>query len=228
MKVVLYGGTFDPIHYGHLIMAEEIRQRFLLDQVHFIPSMIPPHKNQTTVASPSDRLLMVNMATLFNPSFFISSFEIERGGTSYSIDTILYFKSRFTEGTELFFLMGVDAFIEISTWKDFPKVLTSCRLIITSRPGYSLSVAMENLPSILKNHHHDLSLGYFPLDAPWPASSDQKLAKDLLFVEVPAIDISSTMIQQRASTDKSLQYLVPPTVEAYIKKYGLYSKKHKK
>ena len=202
MKIALYGGTFDPIHYGHLIIAEEIRQRLLLNQIYFIPCAIPPHKEQKPITAASDRYFMVTLATLSNPHFFASSAEIDRGGPSYSIETIQFFKQKVGPETELYFIMGLDAFLEISTWKNFQNLLTSCRLIVTSRPGLDLQSAIQDLPKILLDFHKGLRFSFHKMNS---SSSLKKVAdqgENVFFVEVTDIDLSSTLIQQRASMAK--------------------------
>ena len=224
MKIALYGGTFDPIHYGHLIIAEEIRQRFVLNQIYFVPCAIPPHKDQKQITPSSDRYLMVILATLSNPHFFASSAEIDRGGTSYSIETIQFFRQQFGQETKLYFIMGLDAFLEISTWKKFHELLASCKLIITSRPGLELQTAIKDLPKILLGHDKGLHFSFYKRNSSPRLTHIVDRGEGLFFVEVPDIDISSTVIQRRASMAKSLRYLVPSAVEDYIKKYGLYSR----
>jgi len=224
MKIALYGGTFDPIHYGHLIIAEEIRHRFLLNQIYFIPCAIPPHKDQKHITSASDRYFMVTLATLSNPYFFSSSAEIDRGGPSYSIETIQFFRKKLGPETKLFFIMGLDAFLEISTWKKFQELLTSCRLVVTSRPGLDLQTAIQDLPKILLDYHKGLHFSFHKMNSFSRLTKIDDKGEDVFFVEVTGIDISSTMIQLRASMAKSLRYLVPSAVEEYIKKYGLYTK----
>jgi nicotinate-nucleotide adenylyltransferase len=220
VKFALYGGTFNPVHFGHLTIAEEVRQRFSLDRVYFIPSALPPHKSPQEVASPLDRFLMVTLATVSNPSFFASSVEIERGGKSYSIETVHYFQQQFGQEALVYFLMGLDAFWEISTWKNFAALIASCKFIIASRPGMDLQDAVKNLPKILVNHYEGLRFAFCKSLQEITPVVDQ--GENLFFVEVPGIGISSTMVRSRALAGKSLRYLVPPGVEEYIKKHGLY------
>jgi len=224
MNIALYGGTFDPIHYGHLIIAEEIRQRFLFNQIYFIPCGIPPHKVQKHITSASDRYFMVTLATLSNPHFFSSSAEIDRGGPSYSIETIQFFRQQLGPETKLYFIMGVDAFLEISTWKNFYELLTSCRLVVTSRPGLDLQTAIQDLSKILLDYHKGLHFSFHKMNSSSRLTKIVDKGENVFFVEVTEIDISSTLIQLRASMAKSLRYLVPSAVEEYIKKYGLYAK----
>lgn len=224
MKFALFGGTFNPVHFGHLIIAEEIRQRFSLDRIYFIPSALPPHKSPERIASPLDRFLLVSLATVSNPSFFASSIEIDRGGKSYSVETVQNFRQQFGQEAKIYFLMGLDAFWEIATWKNFPELIASCKLIITSRPGMDLQDAVKNLPKILVNRHQGLRFAFCPVKSLQETTPVVDQGEDLFFVEVPGIDISSTMVRSRALAGKSLRYLVPPLVEEYIKKHGLYSK----
>ena len=224
MRYALFGGTFNPVHYGHLTIAEEIRQRFSLDRIYFVPSSLPPHKSPEDVASPLDRFLMVTLATVSNPSFFVSSVEIDRGGRSYSIDTVQYFRQQFGKEAHIYFIMGLDAFWEISTWKNFTELIASCKLVVTSRPGMDLQNAVKNLPKILLNHHQGLRFSLSAGKAFQELNTVVDQGEDLFLVEVPGIGISSTMVRSRALAGKSLRYLVPPVVEEYIKKHGLYSK----
>lgn len=227
MRFALYGGTFNPVHYGHLTIAEEIRQRFSLDLVYFIPSALPPHKSSEQIASPLDRFLMVTLATVSNPFFLASSVEIDRGGKSYSIETVQHFKQQFGQRAQIYFLMGLDAFLEISTWKDFAALLSSCKLIVTSRPGADLEAAVRNLPTILRDHHQGLCFSLCKMGSSGEITPVVDQGENLFFVEVTAIDISSTMIRSRAFRGQSLRYLTPRAVEEYIKKHSLYNEKDK-
>ncbi|NSW76103.1 MAG: nicotinate-nucleotide adenylyltransferase [Candidatus Atribacteria bacterium] len=132
------GGTFDPIHYGHLVTAEEVRDYFDLEEVVFVPSARPPHKIGQEISDPEHRYLMVVLATVTNPYFRVSRVEIERPGPSYSIDTVRYFKSVWGEDTEIFFITGADAFAQISHWNNPTELLSICTFVAASRPGYRL------------------------------------------------------------------------------------------
>ena len=144
IRLGLFGGTYNPIHQGHVQAAEKVRDRFQLDQVWFIPSHIPPHKSNDEVASPEHRMNMVRLAVTGLPGLIPSSIEIEDEGTSYSILTLGKIKKQFpTAG--LYFILGVDAFIEIDTWRAYEQVMEQCRFIVISRPGYDLEKAKEVL-----------------------------------------------------------------------------------
>jgi nicotinate-nucleotide adenylyltransferase len=137
-KKGIMGGTFDPIHYGHLVTAEEVRDYFDLEEVVFVPSARPPHKIGQEISDPEHRYLMVVLATVTNPYFRVSRVEIERPGPSYSIDTVWYFKKIWGEDTEIFFITGADAFAQISNWNNPAELLSLCTFVAASRPGYRL------------------------------------------------------------------------------------------
>ncbi|MFH0924296.1 MAG: nicotinate-nucleotide adenylyltransferase [bacterium] len=158
MSIAIYGGTFNPIHYGHLIVADEVRQAFQLDKIIFVPSAIPPHKKYEAIIDPQHRYNMTHLAIASNSHFVASTVELDRGGKSYSIDTIKELKKEYKDEKDFFFIMGADAFLEISTWKAADKILELCRFIIVSRPGTSLGKVIkylsskDNLPDYLKKN----------------------------------------------------------------------------
>ena len=193
-RLGIMGGTFDPIHYGHLVTAEAARTRFRLDQVVFVPSGRPPHKIGGTTEA-SDRLVMTQMAIVTNPGFSLSDIEARREGYSYSIDTVREFFDIYGPELELFFITGADAILSIPTWKDAADLLNMCTFIAASRPGFDLA-----------------ELNKLPLA--W-------LERIRLF-EIPALAISSTDIRRRVKNGDSIKYLLPEPVEHYILRYGLY------
>lgn len=199
MKVGLMGGTFDPIHMGHLVTAEEARQQFDLDYVVFVPTGTPPHKEKAKISLPEHRQLMTSLAVMSNPHFYVSTFEINAEGQTYTIDTVRHFSGSEKEGPEVFFITGADAILEIFSWKDYEELLRLCTFIAVSRPGYSLDRFRETMdrecPEI-KNKVH--------------------------LLEIPALAISSTYIRDRVALGKTIKYLTPEPVEQYIKKHGLY------
>lgn len=193
-KLGIMGGTFNPIHHGHLVAAEMIRDEFSLDEVLFIPSGKPPHKENDEIASPEHRWMMTLLATATNEYFSASAIEIERGGESYTRDTLLELKKIYGEKTQMYFITGADAIAEISTWhrtEDLPQL---ARFIAASRPGYKLE---------------------------WK-KIDPRFRKVTYLLEVPALAISSTEIRRRIREGKTIKYLVPEVVEKYIYKNKLY------
>jgi nicotinate-nucleotide adenylyltransferase len=194
----LMGGTFDPIHMGHLVSAEEARQQFSLDYVIFIPAGLPPHKESSGISAPEHRYLMTTLAVMSNPAFIVSRYEVDRTEPSFTIDTVRYF-SRLEDEANLYFITGADAISEILTWKDYAELLKMCTFIAVTRPGYSLERLGEmqsSLPGFM-NHVH--------------------------LLEIPALAISSTYIRERVALGRTIKYLTPEPVEQYIHKQRLYS-----
>jgi len=208
-RIGLFGGTFDPIHLGHLRSAQEVHEAFQLNRVIFIVAATPPHKLDRPIISTRHRWNMVKVAIAGNPCFALSDVEIRREGTSYSIETISYYHRHLKEGERLFFIVGADAFLEIETWKDYPQLFTVCDFIVISRPNFD------------------------PLQAPVLASEGFKKVErrdcflhpsgnSLYLFPVTPIGISSTGIRKAVSEGRSINYLVPKEVGEYIAREGLY------
>jgi nicotinate-nucleotide adenylyltransferase len=190
------GGTFDPVHTGHLLIAEEARARFQLDEVAFVPAAVPPHKQRRDISPAEDRYAMVLLATAANPYFSVSRMEIERPGPSYSIDTIREFRARYGPEAALYFLTGADAVLEILAWHDPQAIIRHCRLIAAARPGYDLAHLRRRLPEA------------------FCAAIDT--------LTVPGVDVSSSEIRRRLRSGESVTYLIPELVASYIRKRHLY------
>jgi nicotinate-nucleotide adenylyltransferase len=213
-RVGLFGGTFDPVHCGHIRAAGEVLGRFSLDKVLFIPSFIPPHKERGGIASACDRLSMVELACRAEPRFAASSIEVDAGEKSYSIITLEKVK-RIYPGAWIFFVLGVDAFLEIETWRDHERVLEECLFIVMTRPGYRLEQADRVLggPRGEKVHH---------------VSASEKIGEDLFgarrifFLPILALDISSTEVRKRIGRGETIKGLVPEAVGDYIRSHHLY------
>jgi len=188
----LFGGTFDPIHIGHLITAEEVRDLFGLDEIVFTPSNRSPHKPDRPMASARDRYEMVALATKSNPYFSVDDIELVRGGTSYTVDTVREFRERRGDEVSLHLVIGADLMLDLESWKDPDQLLALVTIIVMSRPGYDLR------------------------QVPEPFRGRFEVAR------VSHIDISSTMIRQRVLEGRSVRYLVPDAVEAYISAKELY------
>jgi len=193
MKVCLFGGTFDPPHLGHLIVAQTIFEAENFDQIVFVPAYQPPHKNGMKISPVDQRLEMLNIAIKENPNFIISDLEIERKGLSYSIDTIMdYKKQNNLNSNELFYLMGSDSLRQFKKWKDPKMIIGESRVIVAIRPGFR--------PSDIPN---------------WILAKIQ-------FASIPRIEISSTTIRERWISDKTIRYMVTESVWQYINKNKLY------
>jgi nicotinate-nucleotide adenylyltransferase len=195
----IMGGTFDPIHLGHLVTAEEARQQFKLDHVIFMPSGFPPHKEQRLLTAREHRYFMTMLAVVDNPYFTVSRLEIDRGEPSYTIDTVRRFFELYRHNLNLYFITGADAILNITAWKDHGELLETCSFIAASRPGYSFN----KLKTIL-------------------GPNFQKVMKHIHLLEIPAMAISSTYIRQRVGQGRTVKYLTPEPVEQYIYKNHLY------
>ncbi|RKD27961.1 nicotinate-nucleotide adenylyltransferase [Caminicella sporogenes DSM 14501] len=198
-RIGLMGGTFDPIHYGHLVLAEQVRTQFQLEKIIFIPSGIPPHKDSLTLSSAKDRYIMTLLATVTNPYFEVSEIEIKDKEISYTIKTIKKLKNIFGSDTELFFITGADALYEIDTWKSPEELLKLCSFIGATRPGFD----EEKLKKKIDFYKREYSANIF-------------------ITSVPALAISSTDIRDRIKEGRSVKYLLPEAVEHYIYKNKLY------
>ena len=195
-RIAVMGGTFDPIHYAHLLIAEDVRRRFKLPQVLFVPSGNPPHKSNGEVTSAEDRYIMAELATCSNPHFAVSRMELDRAGPSYTIDTIRELKSIIGKGAEVFFVTGADAILEIVTWHQPDAILDEARLIAVPRPGFDIDGLNETLGA--------------------------ERASKVMVIDAPLADISSTRIRKLIRAGESARYLTPRAVIDYIMKRGLY------
>jgi nicotinate-nucleotide adenylyltransferase len=210
-RIGLFGGTFNPIHMGHLRGAEEIREAFGLQQVIFIPAAIPPHKATEEVIEAKHRLEMVRLATAGNPFFSTTDTELSRPATSYSIDTIRHFRER--HGDTFFFILGKDAFVEIETWKEFHHLFSLCNFIVMTRPGFQKSLSSSPLPeTLIPVFRYDQGI------KGWIHTSGYTLH----FKDITVLDISSTKVRELIEKGGSVRYLIPSEVEAYIKEHHLY------
>ncbi len=212
-RVGLFGGTFNPIHLGHLRGAEEIREAFHLEEVTFIPSSIPPHKVTENIIEAKHRLEMVRLATANNRYFSTSDIELSRPGKSYSVDTVRYFRER--QQDAFFFILGRDAFVEIETWKEFQNLFPLCHFIVMTRPASQKNTLSIPLPEALVPNFR-----YSPEEKAWIHLSGYFL----YFKEISFLDISSTKVRELIEKRESVRYLIPAKVEAYIQKHGLYRK----
>ena len=192
----IMGGTFDPIHFGHLAAAEEARLGFGLDRVVFVPNGVPPHKKPYQLTPAEGRYEMVVLATASNPCFEASRIEVDRPGPSYSVDTVLSFRQRIGQEGKLYFITGLDAILEIRTWRDPTRLAEMCEFIAVARPGFERRPLGEALSGEVLARAHTL--------------------------DVPGVAISSTGMRARAAAGLSLRYLTPYPVVRYIAEHGLY------
>ncbi|MFQ6016360.1 MAG: nicotinate-nucleotide adenylyltransferase [Anaerolineae bacterium] len=193
----VFGGTFDPIHCGHLVAAEEARVRLNLREVIFAPATIPPHKVGEVITPIEHRLAMIRLAIASNPHFTLSLVDVNRPGPAYTVDSIHLLQEEWGPEVKIYFIMGLDSLEEILTWHRPELLIQSCHLAVVNRPGHNadLSTLENSLPG---------------------------LSRRVTFVPMPQLDISSTDLQRRVREGRSIKYLVPEAVEAYIHSHGLY------
>lgn len=192
MQIGILGGTFNPVHSGHLAIAQNVLEEFCLDKVVFVPSCSPPHKKSPDIAPAGERFKMCTLAIQNQKAFTVSSLELERGGRSYSIETIKEFHNLYGRESKLYFIIGLDAALDIATWKKSEELLRSCEFIVVPRPGF---------------------------DA---AGISKKFSEKIKLARTPGPDISSADIRGRLKKGGSINNLVPPEIEAYIRQKKLY------
>jgi len=212
-RIGILGGTFNPIHLGHLRSAEEVREHQGLDQILFIPSATPPHKRGNGLVAATHRLAMVKLAIADNPYFRASPIEILRRGRSYSVDTLRLLRTRMPD-TEFAFIMGIDAFRELATWKDYATIFALCNLIVTSRPPVEETALRAALPVAVRRQFCYRG-SQFELE--------HRTGNRVIFERITGLDISASAIRRRLSRGSSIRYLVPPSVERYIARHRLYA-----
>lgn len=215
-RIGVFGGTFDPVHLGHLRSAEEIRQSFSLSRVEFLPAGIPPHKTGKPTTDVSHRIAMLGLAVARNPLFQVSEDEACRGGLSYLVDTLRGYRDRNPQDVSLYFIMGMDSFREISSWHHYPDLFSLSHFVVVSRPGYprpklNEAVSREVAAAFRECPEDDLCL-------------EHESGCKVHFRETTLLDISSRRLREWIRQGQSVRYLVPEEVEAYIRQNGLYKK----
>ena len=198
MRIGILGGTFDPVHLGHLLIAEESRISLQLDQVLFVPAGRPWLKAGQPLAEASHRVSMVELAIASNPHFHVRRNEVDRPGLTYTVDTLEELRSEVPDGAELYFILGLDAFESFDRWKEPDRILELCRLVVVSRPGYA-DEERDRLLARYREHGDRICL-----------------------LPVHSVDFSATEIRRRAAQGISFRYQVPEAVEAYILQQALY------
>lgn len=198
-RLGIYGGTFDPVHIGHLMVAEMSRQECGLARVLFIPANHPPHKRNKSISPNNYRLEMIKLAIKSNPYFEVNDMEFKRQGVSYTVDTLRDLRRIYSKQWELWMIIGGDTLLELDTWKDAGEIIKMCNFAIYMRPNFSADRCKAKAESIHRQ---------------W----DTKIE----FIQAPMIEISSTDIRSRVAQGKSIRYMVPYSVEEYIMNKELY------
>ncbi|GAB6109585.1 nicotinate-nucleotide adenylyltransferase [Fusibacter bizertensis] len=202
-RIGIMGGTFDPIHFGHLMLAEQIRTSFHLDEVLFIPVGKAPHKSLTDAADKMQRYEMTKLAIESNPYFKISDIEIKQIGTTYTIDTVKAIKKTLSDRDELYFITGADAILQLESWKEYVELINLVSFIGATRPGFDTHALADKIENLKLRYGAQIELSY-----------------------VPALAISSTDIRERVREEKSIKYLLPESVERFIYDNFLYRLHH--
>ncbi|MDL1970865.1 MAG: nicotinate-nucleotide adenylyltransferase [Candidatus Desulfofervidaceae bacterium] len=211
MKLGIVGGTFNPIHFGHLRAAEEIREELRLDEVLFIPSNIPPHRPLESLVPFFHRYQMVKMATVDNPYFAVSGIEGKRPGKSYTIDTLKALYPEYPNAV-FYFIIGLDAFLEINTWKKPQELFKLTHFVVIPRKGFGKKQILHAVKTVYP--HLNVKMQQDIIQMPH--------GKNIHFCPISSLDISATQIRNLVKANKSIRYLVPRAVEEYIYQNGFY------
>jgi nicotinate-nucleotide adenylyltransferase len=211
MRIALFGGSFNPIHLGHLRAAEEDREAMGLDLIYFVPAASPPHKPPIGLAAADHRLQMVRLATKGNRYFMVSDVEIRRPGNSFTIDTVRYFRATMRTHSDLYLIVGGDQFSELDTWKEADELTALCNIIVHTRlseklPGTEASVAILSRFGYNRRDDHYV----------------HRKGHTLNFVNTTFFPISATLIRRKLTAGQSIRYLVPADVADYIERHSPY------
>ena len=226
MRLGLFGGTFDPVHLGHLRSAEEVKEEYALDEVCFVPCGVPPHRSGRPGAAPHHRLEMVRLAVAARPGLGVSDIEVTRPGASYSIDTVRHFLATLGQGDDLYLILGLDAFLLIGSWKDWRELLALTHVIVTSRPGFGDELPYEKIPVVVREAfcYHPLRFeGPFRFDGPVRSGFRNEFGKEILFKRLTDVSVSASAIRELLGKGKSIRGLVPSEVQRYVEDRNLYS-----
>lgn len=210
-RVGILGGTFDPIHFGHIGVAEAAEAALSLSRIYVVTANVPPHRRQP-VASPFQRYAMVVLAIGHRPGWRASDLELRLEGPSYTSDTLARYHQRGYEHAELFFVIGADAFADITTWHDYPHILEAANFAVVSRPGLSVTTLADRLPALASRM----------TTPPSPPGASSPM---IFLIDAPTPDVSGTAIRARRTAGESIDGLVPPLVQQYIEQHGLYTTK---
>ena len=243
MRLGLFGGTFDPVHCGHLKSAQEVREAYALDEVCFVPCGVPPHRNARPGAAAHHRLAMVRLAVAEDTGLGVSDLEVTRPGASYSIDTVRHFAARLAPGDALYLILGLDAFLLIGSWKDWRELLALTHVIVTSRPGFGGELPYDKIPVVVREAFCYDPLDFEgrldfegPLDFEGRLDFEGKLhfdgtarsgfrnefGREILFKRLTDVSVSASAIRELLGKGKSIRNLVPSEVRRYVKDHHLY------
>ena len=217
-RIALYGGTFDPVHLGHVEIARRVLSVFELDELLFIPAQRAPHKLERPVTSALHRYAMLALATTDDPRLLISTFELDARDRRYTVDTLAHFRAQFGQSTELFFIMGADSWSEITTWRNWDRLVEIANHIVVTRPGYDIH--LEQVAGNLKQRIVDLR----GLESSVAQIVNKSEGRKIYITDLVSIAVSATAIREAARAGRldELRKLVPLSVANYLGKYELY------
>jgi len=213
-RAAIYGGTFDPVHNGHLEVARRVRELFELDEVIFVPACVPPHKRGAGISSAFHRFAMLALATQGDERFRISTIELDEPDRPYAVDTVSRLQAKLGSSHRLFLLIGADSWAEIETWRDWQRLLRICDLIVVTRPGYQLTAHVAGkVVDLRRKSQEEIA-----------AVLDDDKTPRVFFTDGASMDIAATAIRARARSNdrEALQKALPRTVANYIARYELY------
>jgi nicotinate-nucleotide adenylyltransferase len=215
-RIAIYGGTFDPVHSGHLEIGRRVSEFFAIDEFLFMPARLAPHKVGQEAASALDRYAMLALATQDEPRLSVSRFELDGPGQQYTVDTLAHFRAR-CEFVDLFFVMGADSWAEITTWREWQRLVTLANLIVVTRPGHQTII--DDFAGAT-SHIVDLRGENMPVTVDLVEAEPPQI----FVTDAVMIDVSATAVRRavREAAGEKLEQLVPPSVADYIRKYGLY------
>lgn len=216
-RIAIYGGTFDPVHSGHLEIARRITQLFAIDEFMFVPARVAPHKLDCDVSSALHRYAMLALATQEEPRLYVSRFELDGPQRRYTVDTLFHFRSELGELANLFFVMGADSWLEITTWREWERLMTLANLIVVTRPGSEFSTG--NVGTVAANVVDVRGLNQESVANMVEPGRPRIFATDAVMIDISATEVRNAA---RESVGHELTKLVPPAVADYIRKYRLY------
>jgi nicotinate-nucleotide adenylyltransferase len=240
-RIGIYGGTFDPVHYGHLKVAEAVLSAFALDRIFFVPAFTPPHKRKRMISSPFHRMAMLALATADSPKMFVSTVELEAPSRPYTVETLGRLRTEL-QPARLFFMMGADSFIDVTSWREYEAILSEYDVIVATRPGYrghdGCSGVRNSEETVGALAHQlgprwsrlivDLRGGAYSADladlADTDMANEDMNSPRIYLTDYVSIDVSATGIREAVEQGRSIDDMVPLSVAAYIEKYRLYQK----
>ena len=221
MRIGLFGGTFNPIHHGHLRAALEIQEGFRLKKLYLIPAALPPHKDMKEVVSAADRIEMTRLAIQNRPDFILSDVELKRTGPSYTVDTVQHFQDELAPGSDLFLIMGLDAFLEIDTWKSYKRLLQMLPVIVMTRTVQDRLSTTTGWSAMTDLINTKISDGYQFVQERGCYQHDHY--QPIYRHTISLLDISGTKIRRLVRQKRSIRFLVPQRVENYILEQEIYA-----